>query len=91
MVVRDTGGAGNLADVVLKIDGIEVVNLKTGEKVELDMSAGNHILGVKLSTNDRITETTVQIKSKEQSVFRISTGDMYQPYPTIQATAELTD
>jgi hypothetical protein len=91
IIVRDSGGAGNLSDVIIKVDGKEAASIKTGEKIEFSLPEGSHVLGVRFSTNDRVSETTANIVADKTDVFRISAGDMYSPFPLIQATAEVID
>ena len=60
-------------DGTLYVDGIQTADLNTSEKVELFLTVGDHILGVRICLGGN-SETSVTVAADRKKVFRISSS-----------------
>ena len=87
VVVRDSGILGAGAPAKLLVDGAPVARLRPGERVQIFVSAGDHILGVKPDPQlmGALTETSSSVSAGRTYHFRISISETsFKIQPTAQ-------
>jgi hypothetical protein len=74
IVIRDSGFIGGGARTKLLIDGVPVAKLRTGERVQCFVKAGDHILGVTPEPNLGAADAEIQsiVAAGRTYHFRIS-------------------
>lgn len=71
-VTRDKGFVGSAAKAYVYIDAKPIIGLRAGQKIELWLSAGEHMLATMCRTDGSITEAKVNVVAGKSQTYRIS-------------------
>jgi hypothetical protein len=85
VIKRDSGFVGGGCNAKVFINGTQVAELSTSEKLTVHLERGQHMLAAQHNCMRTIAEASVSIQDSSPRNFRISTGAMGEF--TIQPTA----
>lgn len=90
IVRRDSGVMGSACPIEVYLDGEKFAKLKPKESIDINTSAGTHILSAKFTGSgfcqDRLNEIEVVIKPHEKKYYRLAMGASgdFNIFPTLE-------
>jgi len=74
VIKRDAGLAGAACNARVYVDGSEVADLATSERITVHLSPGEHMLAARHNCTQALAEAVVRLQSGPPRTFRIGIG-----------------